>query len=55
MYTIFFTNFWYAHQDQFETLEAALEKAKRCGFDCTIRLNGEAIGAWSILSGWRKF
>jgi hypothetical protein len=55
MYTIFYTNFWYGPEIEFATLEEALTYAKSKGFDAAIRLNGETIGSWSIIGGYRKF
>jgi hypothetical protein len=54
-FTIFYTNFWYGPEIEFETLEEALTYAKSKGFDAAIRLNGETIGSWSIIGGYRKF
>lgn len=55
MYTIFFVNFWYSPDRNFSTLKAAIEFAKLKGFDAAIRRNGESVGYWSIIGGFRKF
>ena len=63
-YTLFFTNFDYASQDVFSTVEAAKLGARRAGFDSVIledakydrearRLVGTPIAYWSILGGFR--
>lgn len=55
MYTIFFVNFWYGPGDEFATCDEAIAFAKTKGFDAAIRRNGEAVGYWSIIGGFRKF
>lgn len=55
MFSIFYVNFWYGPEQSFETVEQAIDYARSKGFDAAIRRNGEAIGYWSIIGGWRKF
>lgn len=45
---------WYADQS-FVTLEQALSFARSRGYECAFHQNGECIGAWSFLSGFRDF
>jgi len=54
MFTIHFTNFGYSHQDSFNTLEAAVAKAKQCGFEATILQGERLIGSWTIFQGYRS-
>jgi len=56
MYKIHFTNFGYGPDDSFATISEAVDFAKSKGFDATIykATNGEAVGAWSIIGGYRK-
>jgi len=58
MIRIFFTNLDYPSADSFRTVEEALVRAKRCGFDCGLwadNADGSTtfLGSWSILRGWR--
>jgi hypothetical protein len=53
MYTIHFVNFGYSYGQKFHDLEGAKDKARDCGFDCVIYLDGEIVGTWSIIGGWK--
>ena len=54
-YRVFLNNFQYYLDTTCDNLTQAKEAAKKAGFDATIYQNGEAIGSWSILGGYRMF
>lgn len=55
MFTIFYVNFWYGPEVSFATVEEAVAYAKTKGFEAAIRRNGDAVGYWSLIGGYRKF
>jgi hypothetical protein len=56
MFRIFFTNFDYYYQDDFQTFNDALVKVRSCGFEALIiGPNGYMVAAWSVLAGLHIF
>jgi hypothetical protein len=55
MFTIFFYNMGFTYQDSFSSLDEAIAKAVKCGFDANIIQNGHrVVGTWSIVGGFRN-
>jgi len=55
MYEVFYINFGWSSHEIPASLEAALQIARRSGFEAAIRKDGELIGTWSPLWGFTKW
>lgn len=53
MFQVYFTNHSYFSQDQFTSMEAALQHAQRCGFQAAIIADGHMIATWCPIGGTR--
>lgn len=52
-FRVYLTNFQYFIDQMCDTLEQAKALAKDKGFDATIYKNGEVVGSWSAIGGFR--
>jgi len=55
MFKVWYSNFRYFSQDEFETIEDAFEHAKSTGFEATIYKNDSLVASWSPISGKRIY
>ena len=55
MFKVYFTNHGYFSSETFNTIDAALDYARKVFFDATIWRNDEIIGSWTIFGGYRAF
>ena len=53
MVRVFLTNFGWFLQSSYATLDAAIQAAKRGGFECSFHRDSKILGSWSILGGFR--
>jgi hypothetical protein len=51
MFTIYFTNFGYASERTFESLEAAASFARSATYDAQILCDGEVVALYSFFGG----
>ena len=54
MFTIFFTNMGYARDEQYASLELAVEASRQFGFQTTILQDGKTVACWCPLAGLRR-
>lgn len=56
MFRIWFINFGWYSQNEGHNLEEAKKIARKAGFQCRIDdPNGEPIGTWCQIAGWRNW
>jgi len=55
MFKVFWTNFGYYSQEEFSTLDSALDYIKSKCFEGAVHQNGEVLAAWSVFGGTRHF
>ena len=55
MYRVYFINFDYYADATFSTMEEALQRARKAGFDSRIEKDGIMVASWSILGGLREY
>jgi hypothetical protein len=65
MFSVYFINFQYFMQDSFETLEAAVARGKKAGFEFTVYTHtgdnayhakdAEVVASWSTFGGTRYY
>lgn len=54
MYRIYFINFQYYCQDEFESIDDAKRKVRSAGFEARIEdSHGNMIAFWSPMGGWK--
>lgn len=51
MYRVFLLNFGWFVEGAFDTLEAAIARAKQAGFEAVIYKYDTPVASWSIISG----
>lgn len=51
MFTVYHYNFGSSLNGSFATLEAAVDAAKRAGFQASIRRDGKHVASWCPISG----
>ena len=51
MYRVYFTNFDYYSQDEFSSLDEAVNYGSKCFFEFRIEKNTEIVAFWSVFDG----
>jgi hypothetical protein len=52
MYKVLLTNVEVEVEEEFDTLPAAVDKARSIGFECSITRDGDIVGSYSPISGF---
>lgn len=55
MFKVYLTNFGYFADGEYDMLRFAIARAKAICFECTIYKDGEVVGEWSPIGGYRPF
>ena len=54
-YRVYFTNHDYYSQEEFSSLDEAIEYGKSKGFDFTVHYGSHMLAGWSYIGGLKKY